>query len=133
MSNVLGYYDPISKFGWSIYQMTNTDNTRQSFVGEIIDGAVKEFGAKWLITDTGRMWLNTFPDLGMDVDEIYKQTLKVTPHCVPCDLGQWKAEGNADKLTSTRRKIEPCFDCDSLEVLHDLAVRQERSRLNRPY
>ena len=48
------------------------------------------------------------------------------PHCQPCSMDNWKLEGNLDKLDSTL-SVKPCFDCDSEEVLKQLAIRQARN------
>ena len=59
--------EPISKFNWTIHNMASApsrdaDSTGgdvpQSLIGEIISGAVKESGAKWVLSPVGRMWVD---------------------------------------------------------------------------
>ena len=100
----------------------------QSLIGAVIGTAIKEEGAKWLFEDIATMWMATMPNLNMSASWIYSKLIATgTPHCVPCNDHGWKKEGNLDKLDSTLRIVKPCFDCDSEEVLKQLAIRQERN------
>jgi hypothetical protein len=136
---ILKNNEPLSRYGWTLEQMLTVPNNDtkagasslgdQSLVGAIIGTAIDEEGAKWILSDIARMWMTTMPNLNMSASEIYSKLIsKGTPHCVPCNLGQWKKEGNLDKLDATIGKVEHCFDCDSEEVLKQLAIRQARKK-----
>ena len=139
---ILKNNEPLSRHGWTLEQMLtvpSNDTTAganalgdQSLIGAVIGTAIKEEGAKWLFEDIATMWMTAMPNLNMSASDIYSKLLATgTPHCVPCDDGGWKKEGNLDKLDSTQRKIDHCFDCDSEEVLKELAIREDRRKANK--
>ena len=133
--------EPISKFNWTIHNMASAPSRNdstirgggdvpQSLIGEIITGAVKESGAKWVLSPVGRMWVDCM-NLDVDTKVFYNNMIASGyPHCQQCSMDNWQLEGNLDKLDSTL-PVKPCFDCDSEEVLKQLAIRQERNNKKR--
>jgi len=122
---MLDHSEKISRHGWTLESMTRLPEAskhgwkkssgNQSLVGAIIYTGVEELGAKYILSDNGTMWQQCMPYLNMTPQDVYDKAIATgTPKCIKCD-----------KQTT---KTEPCFDCDPVEELPELALKEKERK-----